>query len=103
MRKAGTIIASLLLAGGAVVAGASPASAASAGPATDPSIQALSCTKSMGQTWGKGSCTGTGLWDVTVWCSWGANATSSRMSGTGTVYVYCPWGNAQGVTINKYS
>lgn len=105
MSKVSTIIASLLLVGGAAVTGASPASAASAvaEPATDVSIQALSCTKSKGQTWGKGSCNGTGLWDVTVWCSLGASATSSMMSGTGTVYVYCPWGNAQDVTITKYS
>ncbi|MEU8543093.1 hypothetical protein AB0C52_24435 [Streptomyces sp. NPDC048717] len=57
----------------------------------------------MGQTWGKGTCSGTGLWDVTVWCSLGASNTSDMMSGTGSVYVYCPWGNAQDVTIRKYS
>ncbi|MFF4755842.1 hypothetical protein ACWD5R_34770 [Streptomyces sp. NPDC002514] len=71
--------------------------------ATDTGTQALSCTKSKGQTWGKGTCTGTGLWDVTVWCSLGASATSNMMSGTGSVYVYCPWGNAQDVTISMYS
>jgi hypothetical protein len=71
--------------------------------AADAGTQSVSCTKSMGQTWGKASCSGTGLWDVTVWCSLGAHSTSSTMSGTGTVYAYCPWGNAQSVSVTQYS
>lgn len=71
--------------------------------ATDTGTQSVSCVKSKGQTWGKAACTGSGLWDVTVWCSLGASSTSSTMSGTGTAYAYCPWGNAQSVTVTQYS
>lgn len=87
------------------VVGTAVAVGAVAAPAhaTDTGAQSVRCTKSKGQTWGKASCTGTGLWDVTVWCSLGASNTSDMMSGTGTVYVYCPWGNAQSVTVTQYS
>jgi hypothetical protein len=67
---------------------------------TAPASAQSNCSAGIwGGIYGWGDCRGTGKWQVKVSCTWGAEATSSVITGPGHVDVRCPWGSARNASI----
>ncbi|MFE5488887.1 hypothetical protein ACFQ8S_09665 [Streptomyces virginiae] len=99
VRRAALALSAAALLGGLSVVPAGTASAASA--QSDASVAAPTCSKGKNQTNGWGQCRGSGsyLWKVRVWCTFGGSGESSPVSGAGKTYAYCSWGNVNDVEI----
>lgn len=73
--------------------------------AVAPSATAAGCSAgTWGGIYGWGDCRGIGgrQWALKVSCTWGASATSARLTGDGHVDVKCPWGSARTASVIFY-